>query len=90
MDRDTFVAKARSQLTDWNADFAGLRAELELADGPNREDLQGRIDRFMAERKTADALLDKIGSVNDDTWAAMSTKVQAAWAALEKRFDLVT
>ncbi len=89
MDRDTFVAKARAQLTNWNADLAGLRAELELADGPNREKLQAQIDKFLAERKAADALLDKISTVNSATWAAMSGKVETAWQALEQKFNLV-
>lgn len=86
MDRDSFVKKAKAQLTDWNADLAGLRAQLELAEGETRTDIQAQIDQFLAERKVALALLDKIGKVNAATWTAMSAKVQKAWGALEARF----
>ena len=90
MDRDSFVKLARAQLSEWNADLAELRARLELADdGPIRTDIQEQIDRFLAERRAAMALLDKIANVNGATWTAMSGKVQKAWGMLEDRFKAV-
>lgn len=87
MDRDSFVKLAKAQLTEWNADLAELRARIELADdGTDRQEIQAQIDRFLAERRTAMALLDKIGSVNGATWTAMAAPVQKAWGALEARF----
>lgn len=87
MDRDTFVKLAKAQLTEWNADLAELRARIELSDdGPVRTDIQDQIDKFLAERQVAMALLDKIATVNGATWRAMSAKVQKAWGVLETRF----
>jgi len=89
MDRDTFVNKAKTQLARWSVDLAGLRAELELEDGPNRAKLQKQIDKFTAERQAADALLDRIAKSNDASWTRMSETVQKAWQRLERSFDLV-
>ena len=86
MDKTTFVERAKLQLAEWNADLAGMRVELELADGPVRTDIQDKIDTFMSHRALAEATLDKINNLNAQVWAEKGSGIQTAWARLEQGF----
>lgn len=74
--RDEFVAKIKTQLDELNAEIGQWEAKARGAEGEAREKLDALMADLRAQAKVTQAKLDEVRAAGEETWEALSAKVE--------------
>jgi septal ring factor EnvC (AmiA/AmiB activator) len=80
--RDAYVQKMKAKLDEWNADIAKLEAKARQKEADARADVERRIEKLKAKRKTVEDDLDQLLRSGEYAWEDLKAGIDSAADAL--------
>ena len=81
--RDEYVARAKRQLDEWNADMDDLDAKVQKAADGAKEKYRAQLVSLRAKRQEGEKKLAAVTSASEDSWEHLKSETENVLKALK-------
>ena len=85
--QDNFVATAKAQLDNWNAEIKKMQASMQKMQEDGADQMKSHLAAMEEQRAAAQAKLEKLGKSNVSAMQDMQSAFQDAWKSIEKGME---
>ena len=85
--QDDFVATAKAQLDNWNAEIKKMQASMQKMQEDGADQMKSHLAAMEEQRAAAQAKLEKLGRSNVSAMQDMQSAFQDAWKSIEKGME---
>lgn len=85
--QDDFVATAKAQLDNWNAEIKKMQASMQKMQEDGADQMKSHLAAMEEQRAAAQAKLEKLGKSNVSAMQDMQSAFQDAWKSIEKGME---
>lgn len=85
--QDDFVATAKAQLDNWNAEIKKMQAPMQKMQEDGADQMKSHLAAMEEQRAAAQAKLEKLGKSNVSAMQDMQSAFQDAWKSIEKGME---
>lgn len=85
--QDDFVATAKAQLDNWNAEIKKMQASMQKMQEDGADQMKSHLAAMEEQRAAAQAKLEKLGKSNVSAMQDMQSAFQDAWKSIENGME---